>query len=254
VSSVDSKTLYSANSESMNISAWTINSDCSLTHLSDYTPSGGADYYDGLAVSPNGRYLLTSATDYGFLEMFTINNDGSLTDQGPYYFNNFPQCSLGCYPAEMAITSDGNAIAIGNSTVGQNSMFVANVDSSGNISNQTVIALTSSPQLTNPVLPIVRPSKGGSAVGYMSMLGYGPSYPGGITVFSLNETNLGQSKVLSATQNSESQLLGDIASMGTWVIQVAGNVLCAFPIQGSTLGKQVNTTDSRGSAISITVF
>lgn len=258
VSSIDSKTLYSANSESVNISAWTINSDCSLTHLNDYTPSGGADVFGtGLAVGPNGKYLLVGSIDYGYVETFTINSDGSLTDQGPYYFNTFSQCSAGCYPAGVVITSDGAALAVGNSSVAQNIMFGADVDSTGKITNQTVVELTSSPQLYNPEVPIVSPSRAGSAQGYMSMLGYGPSYPGGITVFALNEKNLGKSKVLSAKQNTESKYgyYGDIAGMGTWVIQVDyPNVLCAFPIKGTKLGKQVNTTDSHGFALSITVF
>lgn len=257
--SKDGKALYSGNSASENISEWTINSDCSLTHANDYTPSGGADLFGiGLAVSPNGKYLLVPSPDYGYVETFKINSDDSLTDVAPYYFNTFSQCSSGCYPGGVTITSDGKALVLGNASVGQNVMFGAALSATGKISKQTLISLTSTPQLTNPEVPIVNASAKGSALGYMGMAGYGSSYPGGVTVFTLNEGNLAKTKVNSAVQNTASPdtYYGTIRNMGTWVIQAGyPNVISAFQIKGTKLGKQVNTTDAQGvGLLSLEVF
>jgi len=255
----DGKALYSANSASENISEWTINSDCSLTHANDYTPSGGADLFGiGLAVSPNGKYLLVSSADYGYVETFTVNSDDSLTDVAPYYFNTFSQCSSGCYPAGTVVSSDGKAIVVGNASVGQNIMFGAAVSATGKITKQTVISLTSNPQLTNPEVPILNASAKGMAQGYMGMSGYGSSYPGGVTSFTLNEKNLAKTKINSAVSNTSSAdgYYGTIRNMGTWVVQASyPNTISAFQIKGTKLGKQVNSSDAQGvGLLSLEVF
>jgi len=256
----DGKTLYSANSESENVSQWSVSSACKLTHVADYVPKGGADLFGiGMAISPNGKYLLVSSADYGYVETFKIASNGSLTDVAPAYFNTFSQCSAGCYPGGLAITSDGKAMVLGNASVGQSVMFGAALNAAGTISKQTLIALTSSPQLQNPEVPIVNKStSAGSAQGYMGMAGYGSSYPGGVTVFSLKEKNLATSKVLSATQNTASPdtYYGTIRNMGKWVIQAGyPNQISAFKIAGTKLGKQVNTTDAQGvGLLSLEVF
>jgi len=150
----DNSTLISANSESENISTWGINSDCSLTHENDYTPSASPDLFgSGLAISPNGKVLLVSVTDYGDVEGYSIGSAGVLTDNG-YTTTSTTGCSSGgCYPAGIAFTGDGTTVAIGNASFTW-SMFVANVDSSGKLSNINWINLTTQTTLTNAEVPV----------------------------------------------------------------------------------------------------
>ena len=255
--SADGKALYTANSESENISQWTVNSDCSLTWVADYVPAETYDLYGtGLVVSPNGKYLLTSSSDYGFVETFTINSDDSLTDLGSAYFNGFSQCSEGCYPAGIAISTDGKAIVVGNASVGQSIMFAANIDTNGNITNETVVSLTTKKNpLDNPEVPILAASnaKTGLAKGVMSMSGFGSSYPGGITTFTLNETTVGSSKVGKSTVNNASPdgYYGTIRYMGTWVVQ-AGYPGTISAFKGT---KRVDSADAQGvGLLSLEVF
>lgn len=249
----DGKALYSANSESENISEWTINSDCSLTHLNDYVPSGGADEFGpGFIVSPNGKYLLVSAARDGYVETFIINKDDSLTDVAPYYFTSFPECSNGCWPSGIAIASDGKAIVVANANIAITNMFAANVDCAGKITNQTLIDLSNGEGLLNPEAPVLDDSKAGTAQGYMSMAGWSDGLPAGIIVFSLNEKKLGKSKILSVTRNyaSPEPFYGNIRNMGTWIIQAAyPNTISAFQIKCTKLGKQVNSNDPQGVAL-----
>ena len=86
--SPNGKFVYGAYSGSMNIGAWQVNPNCSLTFIGAYVPSVGADSYAYLGVSPNGSLLVVSATDLSAAESFHIGSNGSLTDLGFVAFND----------------------------------------------------------------------------------------------------------------------------------------------------------------------
>ena len=249
--SKDGLALYSINSWSLNLSHWNINSDCSLSHVQDYVPLGSNGWGGvGLALSPNGTFLLYSSN--GYIESFGINADHSLTDNGPSYFDTFPQCaSYTCSPQVIAFTGNGSAIAVGNCcSDGQQFIFVANTSSTGVISNQAVLTLPSQPQLYSPQSPVFDSAclNQQKCYLYVGMTGYNDlAYPGGVTVVAFDKNDISGAKVISAQQNAAS--FGTIGQLGNWILQAGfPNTLTAFPIDYSNgrLGKGVVTIDRQG--------
>jgi hypothetical protein len=96
----DGSFLYASYTGSNNIGAWAVNSDCSLTYIAAYIPSGN-NLPGPLKVTPNGSYLVASL-ELG-AELFAIDrSDGSMTDLGFLDLSSASTCS-----GNNACLSDG---------------------------------------------------------------------------------------------------------------------------------------------------
>jgi hypothetical protein len=100
--------LYATYSNSQNIAAWAVNSDCSLTLLSAYVPRAGG-VTGPLKVTPNGKELIV--TSGSAAETFLINSTtGLLQDVGYLSFGDFMQCNLDCTLYSLDITKDSRGV------------------------------------------------------------------------------------------------------------------------------------------------
>jgi hypothetical protein len=165
------KFVYATYSSTENIGAWTVKSDCSLTFQGAYQASAGADLYDGIKVTPNGKDLLVTAPDFGAVEQFSIDpTTGALNDLGFANFAALSQCiSNGCYPAGIDVTADNSAAIIGNYSLNAPSVLAAEITPTG-LTHATYFSLANTGSLTfNDNVPFL------SAAGYK---GSGPLYLG----------------------------------------------------------------------------
>jgi len=127
--------LYGGYTGSLNIGAWRVNPNCSLTFIAAYVASIGADAYYGLGVSPNGSTLVVSAPDFQAAESFKIGSTGSLTDLGFVSFANVTSCiEAGCFPAAIDFTKDSKVVIFGNPS-SQPSVMTASLGTSGTLTN-----------------------------------------------------------------------------------------------------------------------
>jgi len=127
--------LYGAYTGSMNIGAWRVNPNCSLSFIAAYVPSIGADTYSGVGVSPNGTVLVVSAPDFSAAESFKIASNGSLTDLGSASFATVSSCaSTGCFPAALDFTKDSKIVVFGNSSI-QPSVLTVSLGTNGALTN-----------------------------------------------------------------------------------------------------------------------
>ena len=145
--SPNGKFLYGAYSGSMNIGAWQVNSNCSLTLIAAYVPSAGSDLFAYLGVSPNGSFLVVSAQNLHAVESFKIGSNGSLTDLGFASFAGLSSCSFeGCFPASLDFTQDSKVVVFGN-TSALATVLTANLGSNGALTNPQVWDLPNSQEL-----------------------------------------------------------------------------------------------------------
>jgi hypothetical protein len=134
--SPNGKSLYGVYTGTLNIGAWRVNPDCSLTFIAAYVASLGADSYSDLGVSPNGSVLVVSAPDFEAAESFKIGSNGSLTDLGFVSFKNVASCAnAGCFPAALDFTKDSKIVVFGNSSIFQPSVLTASLDARGALTN-----------------------------------------------------------------------------------------------------------------------
>jgi hypothetical protein len=149
----DGVSLYGAYSGSLNIGAWAVKSDCSLTFMAAYVPSIGGDFFANLAVAPNGKYLVVSVPDFEAAEFFAIGKDGELIDQGYASFAAIPSCAVsGCYPAAIDITKDSRVVILGNFS-SEASCLSVNVGSNG-FSNPQLWNLANPSNATGTIVPL----------------------------------------------------------------------------------------------------
>lgn len=145
--SPNGKFLYAGYTGSLNIGAWQVNPNCSLTFIAAYVPSVGADTYSGLGVSPNGNLLVVAAPDLQAAESFKIGSNGSLVDLGFVSFANVTSCaSAGCFPAALDFTKDSKIVVFGNSSI-QPSVLTASIGTNGVLTNPQMWNLPNSQNL-----------------------------------------------------------------------------------------------------------
>jgi len=177
------KLVVSGNSGSLNISTWLVGKNCTLTHLADYTPSGGADYFSPLGYTPKGTYLVVPIPDYEEAELYKQKANGSLTDIGFVNFANVSLCqSEGCYPTGLDFTNDEKLVVLGNATLGSltgdSYVLTANI-TSGGLTNPQDWTVTNSAGAINDNSPhFTKAARGGSGaliIGESGYDGYGPS-------------------------------------------------------------------------------
>lgn len=155
--SPDGRVLYAAYSGSMNIAAWHVNLNCSLSFMAAYVPRGGRDYFSELKVSPNGKLLLVPVSSVAALESFTIQEDGTLTDEDSLNLAN-----TRCFPASIAFTSDSAIVMLQGR---QNAVCSVSVSSEGVLTNLQTWDLVNYPAIS--LIPIPSSLSSGSGALYI---------------------------------------------------------------------------------------
>jgi len=209
----DGKYLYAGYSGSLNIGAWKVNADCSLTFIAAYVPSIGADNYGALKVTPNGGALVVSAIDLSGAEIFRINSNGTLTDVNNVSWASVGNCSTnGCFPTGIDITKDSKVVIFGNATLGTPSALTANITASG-LASPREWDLTNSSNVANNNVPWLSPGAYSTGQGflYFGMSGFeSPSLLPGVVTASFKESPLNISVVNSYLINNPVQFDGRI--------------------------------------------
>jgi len=239
------KLLVAGQSGLMNIGVYSVSSGCVLTHLADYTPSIGSDYYGPVAFSPDGAYVVVPAPDLGGAELFKVNPTGGLTDIGNInFYSSVSECdSVGCYPTGMDFTSDSKLVLFGNAT-SEPSVLSASISSSG-LSNGQLWNLANSAEVGNVNVPhFTKMARGGSGV--LLLGGAGFYSTSGILCTNFTESPLNISVVSVTPITNEDNLQGGIVTFGSegWVAEFPSTIQ-SFSISSScgiTLGTA--TTDS----------
>jgi hypothetical protein len=240
------KLLVAGQSGLRNIGVYSVSSGCVLTHLADYTPSIGSDYYGPIAFTPDGAYVVVPAPNLGGAELFKANPTGTLTDIGNInFYSSVSECaSFGCVPTGMDFTSDSKLVLFGNAVSGP-SVLSASISSSG-LSNGQLWSLTNSADVINVNVPhFTKPARSGSGILLLGASGfYGAS---GIICTNFTESPLNIS-VVSATQTNDGPKQGGIVTFGNegWAAEYPSTIQ-SFSI-GSSCGITLGTTTTDPNA------
>jgi len=245
--SPNGKFVYGAYSGSLNIGAWQVNPNCSLTFIAAYVPSVGVDSYSYLGVSPNGGLLVVSAPDLSSAESFHIGSNGSLTDLGFVAFNDTSSCSSeGCFPASLDFTKDSKVVVFGNGSV-QPSVLTANIETTGVLTNPQIWDLTNSQNLifSNAVF-LSAAAYAGKGFLFVGMV------PGVVTA-SFTENPL---SITTANATTISDYTGGIASDGSaLVLTESPQSLGTFRINpDGSLTPLSTVTDTAGNPLWPTIY
>jgi len=230
--------LYGAYGGSMNIGAWAVGSNCSLTFVGAYVPSVGADFFSEVRVAPNGKYVVVSAPDFEAAELFAVGKNGELTDRGSVSYAGNSNCAVtGCFPTGIDITRDSKVVVFGNSS-GASALSV-NVGSSG-FSNPQVWTLTNAANATGATVPFF------AAAGYAGSgaLYFGMS-SGAVVTTQFTESPLSIT-VTNSTTITQGSPINTIAATGnTLVVAEPLNQIGVFRINADgSLTLLENITDN----------
>ena len=263
--SPNGKLLVSGNSGTLNISLWSVGTACKLTHVADYVPSIGADYFSPLAFTPDGKHLVVPAPDFSGAEIFSVGAN-ALTDVNNVSWAALSSCVAGCFPAGLDFTNDSAVVVFGNATSAQTSVLSANIGAGG-LSNPLNWNITNSAGAMNPNVPWF--SKAGAAGNgelYIGMSGFGSGVPSGEVTATFVESPLsitveGAGTLIPTPQ----EFLGTIRTIGATGAGAGGGmmVIAEFPnqIQTAKIGAggiltlgPITTDASAAGLLSISVF
>jgi hypothetical protein len=249
--------LYATYSGSMNLAAWKVNSNCSLTFIQAYVPSIGADLFSPLAVTPNGRALIVSAPDFAGAEIFSINSDGTLTDINNVSWSGFAQCvSALCSPAGIDITADSKIAVFGNIS-SQPSALTASITSTG-LNNPEYWGLSTPQGLQNNNVPwFSKAGAAGTGFLYFGMAGFGIAYPSGEVTANFTESPLSISVANATPIGAPGNFVGAVRSQGsTLYVALYPNTIDVFTVNtNGSLTPSQSIVDSHSNALlSISVY
>jgi WD40 repeat protein len=252
------KLLVSGNSGTLNISTWSVAANCKLTHLADYTPSIGPDYFSAIAFNPAGTAVVVPAPDYEGVELFKVNTNGTLTDINNVDWTGVAACINGCYPAGMDFTNDGKVIVFGNASIAQSSVLTVNVGQTGLFSPQSW-DLSNAANVGNPNVPwFSKTGAAGSGPLYVGFSGYGPNnIASGEVTASFTESPLSITYTNSTAITTPQQYLGGIRTIGSlMVVAIFPNLLQTAQVNADgSLTMGPTTTDANGAGLlSISVY
>jgi hypothetical protein len=220
------KFAYATYATTMNIGAWAVNSDCSLTFIHAYKASAGADYYDGIKVTPNGLDLIVAAPDHQAVEEFSINQTtGELTDLG------FAKFALASFPAGIDITADSRRAIIGNYVLAP-SVLTAEITPTG-LKHPTYFPLANTGTLTPAdTVPFLRAAAyKGSGPLYLGMSGSGAGSQPGVVTATFSEARKSIKGKTATPINSANQVDGLIAAAcNLMIVSERPNTLQVFRI------------------------
>jgi hypothetical protein len=250
--------LYASYSETENLGAWKVNSDCTLTFLASYGLSSNGQ----VRAAPNGKYLL--ATGLGGVAEFAIDKlTGNLTDLGTVVFR-VGACSRAgvCVPYGFDITKDNRYVVLSSLalTVDRQDAFpvalTARITSTGLV-NPRVWALKNSAGLVANFFTFFSAAGyAGSGEVYFGTQGQSGVEPGVLTT-NFTERPL-SFKVKNATMVTSQALEGNIAVTGDlMVIAEYPNQIGVFRINsdGSLTLLTTTTIDQQGEGLfSLSIF
>ena len=254
--------LYASYSESENLGAWKVNSDCTLTFLVAYGLSGIGQ----IRVAPNGKYLL--ATGLGGVAEFAVDKlTGGLTDLGTLVFR-VGACSREgvCVPYGFDITKDSKYAVFASSALNITHQYAlpvaltARITSKG-LANPRAWKLKDS-NLSDNYFPLFSAAAyAGSGDVYFAtqgQTGIGDHDPGVLTASFIENPLSIKLKNATALENAPQQLDGNIAVTGDlMVIAQYPNQISVFRIQRSGSLKLLSTTtiDEQGEGLfSLSIF
>jgi Lactonase, 7-bladed beta-propeller len=217
----DGKYLYATYAFSENIGAWAVNSDCSLTFIAAYQASVGADNYDGIKVTPNGKNLLVTSPSFGAVEQFAIDpSTGALNDVGYANFAALTKCvDYGCYPAGIDITANSKVAIIGNYSLNAPSVLAAVITPTG-LKHPTYFHMANTGSLsTNDNVPFLSAAgyKGSGAL-YLGFSGNGTGTQPGVVTAEFSESGKSIKGMASTPISSPVDYQGLIASSGNLMV------------------------------------
>lgn len=261
---VEGKLLVSGNSGLLDISTWLVGKTCALTHLADYTPSAGADYFSPVGVTPKDSYVVVPVPDYEAAELYSINHtNGVLTDIGNVnFYDDVTECqSYGCFPTGLDFTNDEKLVVFGNATLGSETgdsyLLSANITSTG-LTNPADTVVTNSAGAINDNNPhFTATARGGSGdliIGESGYDGYGPS---GLVCANFTESPFSVSVVNAVAVTNADNYQGSVVTFGTEGFAAEyPNVIQSFSIgSGCSITLGPTTTDSQGyGLLSISAF
>jgi hypothetical protein len=258
------KFLYSAWAGSENIAVLAIASDCSLTLVG--SPIAQPDEVVDLSVTRDGRVLVVSYPNVGGAQAYKTSSAGALTPLGPQliFASVVSQCSqVGCFPAGLDATDDGQYWVWGNATFSATTLS-ATLTTKGfiNAALQTYPDTT----LTNVEQPWFSPAAAKTDNGnlYLAASGFGAGYPAGIIVDTFDKGTITYANDLVNTLTFEAGPVVTIGTTGTGspLVQMAAspqanNILSSYGVSGTTLtllGSLDDKAGAGGLAFSIAAF
>jgi len=255
----NNKYLYETYAGTENIGAWSVGSNCSLTFIAAYQASYAIDTYSNLVVDPTGAGLIVSVDDYGALEAFKINSNGTLKDLGYTDLNN-TNCSQidGCFPTGLDL-SKKEFLVVGNATFASSGFTAQLKASSPYFTNVTYVDLTNSAAMINNEVPWMDKAAYTTGTGnvYWGFSGFGAGYPAGVLQSSLagGAITVGTATGITSTNGYD----GVIQNTGKWMVVAEWfNQLQVFSIGnngGLTATSQGPVTDANADgAISFFIY
>jgi hypothetical protein len=260
--------LVSGNGGTMNISLWSVGAGCILTHVADYVPSIGADYFSPVAFTPNGNDLVVPAPDLSGAEIFQVVAGPALSDINFVTWSGLADCINLCVPTGMDFTSDGEVVVFGSASLNQNAVLSANIGAGG-LSNPQVWPIATCPSgCGNPNVPwFSRNGAKGTGELYVGISGYGPdAIPSGEVTMSFTENPLSITEEGTGTLITTSdQFLGAVRSDratgagtggGLLVIAEYPNQIQTFKIDagGALTAGPIHTDPNAVGLLSINLF
>jgi lactonase family protein with 7-bladed beta-propeller len=211
--------LYASYSETNNMGAWRVNSDCTLTFVAVVND----DSYGQIRVTPNGKYLVAMGLG-GDAAEFAIDKDtGNLTYLGPISFTT-GVCANDrvCIPYGLDITKDGKLVVFASQALNITRQYAfpvaltARITANGLV-NPRAWALKNSAGLVENFFALFSAAGyAGSGNLYFGTQGEGGVEPGVLTT-SFTERPL-SFKVKNATMVSSQALEGNIAVTGNIMV------------------------------------
>lgn len=241
--------LYASYGDSENIGAWQINSDCSLTFISAYTPSGGAEPLTAIKVTPNGAYLVVPLPNLR-AELFSITQSGALRDIG---FLELCNGERSCEPVGVDITKDSKLAVFGGNVGGASAAFTADITPAG-LTNLKAFSLVNSLGLKQNTAPFL--SAGAYAGAGNLYFGFS-SDPTGVVTAAFTEKPANITLSNATLINSPRGYDGTISATGNiMVVAEFPNVVGVFAINsdGSLTSLSETTVENAVGLISVSLF
>jgi hypothetical protein len=260
--------LVSANSGTLNISLWSVGAKCVLTHVADYVPSIGADFFSPIAFNPAGTAVVVPAPDLEGAEIFQVLAGPALKDVNNVTWANLSSClANGCFPTGMDFTNDGKVVVFGNGINASSSILTANIGNTGLSNPQNFPLTVPISVMTNPNVPwFSKAGAAGKGELYVGMSGFGSGFPAGEVTLSFVESPLSITQEGAGTAiSTPASFLGAIRTIGATGAGSGGGIMiiAEFPnvLGTATIGAAgaltlgPTTTNPNGvGMLSISVF
>ncbi len=234
------KFLYASYSQSENIGAWIINSDCSLTFIASYYPSGDTAPYSAIRVTPNGKYVVLGSSDQFLIDQTT----GALTGLG-----RLPEC--GCLFNGIDFTKDSKFAVFASGPAAN--AYVARITSTG-LKDPRMWVLASPQQAGQNTIPFFSASGyAGSGNLYFGAVGGGSQkMPSAVITTHFTENPLRITTTNITQINSPKFQDGAVAATGnTMVIAEFPNEIGVYRINQDGSLTQLSTTTVTGNEIGV---